>query len=118
MHKFIFALLFFSTTAIADEWTTGDTYRETTYLTFLAIDWAQTRGFLREPQRYSERNPLLGAHPEQSHLDAAIILTGTVHYLFAKTLPEKYRATFQYISIGVEVGAVAHNYSIGISAKF
>jgi hypothetical protein len=127
--KFILAvLLFISTSSFADEWTTGDTYREATFLTFLATDWAQTRNLLRYSRhynqsalryyRYHEQNPLLGRHPEQSHLDAAVILTGLAHVYIASVLPEKYRAPFQYVSIGVELKAVTHNFSIGINAKF
>jgi hypothetical protein len=115
--KYLFILLFISSSVYADEWTSGDTYREGVYLTLLVIDWSQTRSALRDPYHY-EQNPMLGKHPEQSHLDAAVILTGTVHYLIAKTLPEKYRAPFQYISIGVESSAVVHNFSFGVKVKF
>ena len=117
MKTFI-ALLLLCSSAHADEWTRADTYREVTYLTFLAVDWAQTRSFLRDPVHHAEMNPLLGAHPEQSHLDAAIILTGLAHIYIASILPEKYRAPFQYISIGVEGEAVYHNFSFGIGARF
>ena len=103
--------------ALADEWTTADTWREAAYLSLLTVDWAQTRNFLRNPDCY-EQNKLLGQHPEQSHLDAAVIITGLAHVYIASVLPEKYRAPFQYISIGIEGGAVAHNFSLGATVKF
>jgi hypothetical protein len=118
------------TPAMADEWTTADTWRETAYLSLLTIDWAQTRSFLRAKPVTTvvngcttttwdyEQNPILGKHPEQSHLDAAVIITGIAHVYIARLLPEKYRAPFQYISIGIEGGAVAHNFSLGVKAQF
>lgn len=116
MYKLL-ALLLISTPCFADPWSTGDTYREGTYLGLLAIDWAQTRNCLRLPMCY-EQNPLLGKHPEQSHLDTAVILTGIGHYLIAKTIPENYRVSFQYISIGIEGLNDASNFHIGVKIKF
>jgi len=40
------------------------------------------------------------------------------HYFISEALPEKYRAPFQWVTIGIEGGAVVHNFSIGISAGF
>ena len=43
MSKFILALLLLvSSSAFADEWSTGDTYREATFQTLWAIDALQT----------------------------------------------------------------------------
>ena len=116
MFKYILVLLI-STSSFADEWTRSDTYREATYLTLLAIDWSQTRNFLRDPHYY-ELNPILGKHPSQDKVDAAVILTGLGHYLIARILPTEYRKAFQYVAIGVELGAVTHNYSIGVEIKY
>jgi len=110
-------LLLVSIPAVADEWTTGDTYREATYLSLLAVDWAQTRDCLRRPGCYEE-NTLLGAHPKQSSLDAYVVLEGLAHIAIAKMLPEKYRAPFQYITIGMEGNATFRNLSLGSSIKF
>jgi hypothetical protein len=116
MLKIIFFLLV-SAPCLADPWTTADTYREATYLSLLAVDWAQTRSFLRQPNCY-EQNKFLGQHPSQNKLDAAVLITGLAHVYVANLLPEKYREPFQYISIGIEGGAVAHNISTGVNIKF
>jgi len=129
MRKIIIALLLLvSSSAFADEWSTGDTGRETTYQVLAAVDWAQTRGFRRGSvlcsrdgqnncYRY-EQNVILGPRPSQDRIDAYFVATGIAHYLISKALPEKYRTLFQYISIGVEVGVVSHNFSFGVAAKF
>lgn len=133
MSKFILAiLLFISIPSFASDWSTGDTYSESVYLAFLAVDWAQTRNIVRSNERcsvgkpnqvahcyhYPELNPILGKSPSMARVNAAVILTGLAHVYIASILPEKYRAPFQYISIGIEGGAVVHNFSIGIGAKF
>lgn len=117
--KYLIAVALFASSlpVMADEWMPADTYREVTYLTFLSIDWAQTRNFIRNPRCY-EHNVLLGEHPSQDKVDAAIIATALAHIYVARLLPEEWRAPFQYVSIGIEAGSVAHNFSIGIGAKF
>lgn len=117
MLKIIFFLLI-STTAFADEWTSADTYREGAYQTLAAVDWLQTRNIARAPTKYYEQNAILDSHPSVGRVNGYFALTGLAHYFIADALPEKYRAPFQYVSIGIEVGAVAHNFSIGVSAKF
>jgi len=128
------ALLLIPSVASADPWTTGDTVRESTYLVLLATDWAQTRSFIRSDKDcrarlpnmdktqtctgYIEMNPLLSAHPHRDKVDAMILATAIAHVYVASVLPANYRKAFQYITIGIEIGAVAHNYSIGIKARF
>ena len=115
MFKFIFLLLV-SSSAFAEPWSHEDTVRESVYLTLLAVDWAQTRSFLRNGDE--EANPFLGERPHQDKVDAVVILTGIAHVYVASILPESYRSAFQYVSIGVEVGAVSHNFSLGVRARF
>lgn len=117
MKPLLALLLLISTPSFADPWTTEDSYREAAYLGLLAVDWAQTRSFLRDP-KYYETNPLLGSHPSQGKIDAAVVLTGLAHVYIARIIPEKYRAPFQYVSIGIEGGAVVHNFSFGVKVKF
>ena len=114
--KYLLLLLFISP-AYADEWTTNDTYREITYQGLAAIDWLQTRNIAKNPNYY-EQNPILGEHPSVGKVNAYFAITGLVHYGISKILPKEYRAPFQYVTIVVEGGAVAHNFSIGINAEF
>ena len=119
MSKFILALLLLvSSSAFADEWSTGDTYREATFQTLWAIDALQTHTIAENPDQWNEENSYLGLHPTIGAVNRYFLVGSVLHAGIAYLLPEKYRAPFQYVTIGSEVGYVAHNYSIGISAKF
>ena len=126
MKTFILALLLVSTPTFADEWSRADIYRETTYLAIDAIDLAQTHSLARQQYdarytkgyQYIERNPILGEHPSVDRVDAYFALTALAHVGITHLLPAKWRAPWQYVTIGFEGGLVAHNYSIGVSAKF
>ena len=117
MFKFIFLLLV-SSSAFADEWTSADTKREAVYLTLHTLDWAQTRNIARNPNKWTESNVILGKHPSVPQVDRYFIATGALHLAVAYYLPAEYRKAFQYITIGMEGGMVAHNFSIGLKAEF
>ena len=120
MKPILAVLLCFSFNCSADEWSKADTYREATYLTFLAVDWSQTRGQARNHwEGYYEMNPLLGSKsPSIDRVNIVCISTAIAHYYASKTLPEKWRTRFQNVTMGIEGSAVAHNFSIGVKAKF
>ena len=111
----LFLLIPFSSGA--SDWTREDTYREATYLTLHTIDWAQTRNIARNPLYY-EQNAILGKHPSVGKVDGYFVLTGLAHIAISYYLPTEYRKAFQYITLGIEGGAVAHNISLGIGVKF
>ena len=56
MFKLILALLLFSysVTTFADEWTSADSYRETTFQVLNIIDWGQTRYIAQHPDQFRE----------------------------------------------------------------
>ena len=118
MFKFILALLLVSTSAQADSWSREDTYRETAYLTLHTLDWAQTRNIARNPNKWHEQNAILGTHPSVSQVDRYFIATAALQFAVAYYLPTEYRKAFQYVTIGIEGGVVAHNFSIGIGVRF
>lgn len=100
--------------AFADDWSTPDTRRESVYMVLHATDWAQTRCIARNGGQ--EQNRFLRNHP--SRIDSYFALTALAHYGIARVLPADWRRGFQFITIGIQAGTVAHNYSIGISARF
>jgi hypothetical protein len=120
--------------AAHDEWTSADTYREAAFFVVDAVDWAQTRNIAKKkssqvllcqsgvtvcdvPTHY-EHNILLGNHPSISQVNRYFALGALVHIGLAYALPKDWRIGFQYVSLGVELGCVNHNHSLGISAKF
>lgn len=116
--KTIILFLLLISSAQADEWTREDSYREATYLTLHTMDWAQTRNIARNPDKWHEQNSILGKHPSVGKVDGYFALTGLAHVAFSYCLPSEYRKAFQYVTIGIEGGAVAHNFSIGVGTKF
>jgi len=101
-----------------DDWTDADTKREAVFIAMDAIDWAQTRNIARNQNKWREQNDILGSHPRNGKVDAYFATTILAHAAIALVLPTEYRKAFQYITIGVEIGWIQHNYSIGIDAKF
>jgi len=102
----------------ADEWTTADTYREATYQTLQAIDWGQTRNIAEHQSTWYEQNNYLGTHPEMGAVNRYFIAGAALHAAISYVLPESMRAPFQYATIGIEAGCVAHNYSLRIGVRF
>ena len=118
MKTILLIILLFPSLVMADEWSTGDTKREVSFQTLWLIDYAQTRNIAANPYKWYEQNNYLGAHPTTGAVNRYFLVGSILHFGVSKLLPEKYRAPFQYGTIAIEVGYVAHNYSIGISAKF
>lgn len=104
--------------AHAAEWTSSDTKREFAFQGLWAIDALQTRNIAAHPDKWREQNNYLGAHPTIGAVDRYFIAGSVLHAGVSYLLPEKYRAPFQYVTIGIETGYVANNLSLGIGAKF
>lgn len=115
MRYLIFLL--FPCSCMAGDWTTADTVRQLTYTGLTVIDCEQTKRFISNPHMY-ENNPILGKHPSEARINnlcaASIVGNAAVSYI----LPRRWREAWQYVWIGAEVGAVAHNHSIGVRIPF
>lgn len=99
-------------------WSREDTYRHAAFTTLMVVDYSQTMEISREPDKYRERNPFLGEHPSEAAVTGWFIGTYAANTAIAMALPPRYRKWFQYVSIGVEVGCVANNFSIGLGFGF
>ena len=115
---FLAALLLFAHSAHAENWSDADRYREAAYLTLHVADWAQTRYAMRQEHGFREANPILGNHPHENKIDVFAIMTALAHVWVAHIIPKKHRNVFQYVSIGIKVGIVANNYSVGAKIQF
>lgn len=102
----------------AEKWSTGDTIREVTYGTLHVVDWGQTRYIAKHPDKYEERNPLIGRHPSTGRVDIYMGSTLLLHPVISGYLKPEYRRWWQYITIGIEGGAVVNNASIGVKIGF
>ena len=119
MYKFIFLALL-STSALADNWTDGNTYREVAFQTLNVIDWGQTRYVAQNPDRYCESESawIIGKHPSVETVDTFMIVSAILHPVVAYYLPSSWRSAFQYVTIGGKLNNVIGNVSIGIKVAF
>ena len=126
MKKFmVVVILLVATTGYAGDWTKQDTYRELAFIGLLAVDYLQTRTIVQNPDKYFEYNSIMGKHPSQQTVDIYMASVAIIHPIISYLLPVKSdkwkwinRENFQYISIGVEVGAVGNNFGAGIGISF
>ena len=70
-----------------------------------------------------EENPIMGAHPSDAKVVGYFAATGLLHWAITRELvrenvPSAIVQTWEGLGIGLEVGMVAHNYSLGLRAKF
>ena len=84
----------------------------------LAIDWGQTRHIAKNPERFYEKNRILGASPSVGKVDAYFLgaMVGTV--AVAHLLPTDYRRLFLAGTLSMELSVVEQNRSIGIKVEF
>lgn len=114
----IVALLPVLTLSACASWTPADSYREGAALGLLAVDYAQTMHIADNPQTFYERNPILGEHPSKGEVTAYFAGAAAAHLAIAALLPPKWREVWQYATITLEAGVVAHNVGIGIGTDF
>jgi hypothetical protein len=120
MKTFLLALLLLSSSAFADEWTRGDSYREATFLTLLVIDYGQTSTVAQHPELYQEDVSAwaIGKHPSQETVNTYFSVIAIAHPIIAYYLPSEWRKAFQYVTIGEKIPAVVGNATIGIKMSF
>jgi len=82
------------------------------------MDWRQTVQIARNPDRYWERNPLLGEHPSEQRVNLHFLVGAILHPIVTEILPSKYRLwgtdwkpriIWQSISIGMSGICVLNN---------
>lgn len=123
-----FVLAISSTPVAADPWSKSDITREAVYLALHVADWGQTRNIVRRATvgcdgydgstNCSERNPILGRNPSIKRVDTYFAVTALAHVAISHALPEEWRKGWQYVTIGMQAGAVGRNYSIGLNIDF
>lgn len=111
----------------AGDWTKEDVALEAVYATLHVADWAQTRYIAAHPERYWERNPILGRHPSDSEVNLYFGATLLAHAAVTHLLPTEAsafgatwnpRRVWQGVTIGAQAAVVGWNISLGIGMKF
>jgi hypothetical protein len=109
----------------AEPWTSKQIYLEVACEALMAMDYWQTLNIARNPQKYSEMNPVIGRHPSTESVSQYFLSWMIIHPIVTHVLPSKSkdhkwinRENWQYVTIAVEAGAVGKNLSIGIGVRF
>lgn len=84
----------------------------------ILADFAQTMKIAENPERWYERNPLLGDHPSPERVCWSIGGALAVNTILHRILPEKHLGRYQVALIVVESAAVVGNYNLGIRVGF
>ena len=109
----VFAL-FPSLCEARDPWETPDYMLIGATLATLAVDWGQTRHIAKNPERFYEKNRILGASPSVGKVDAYFLgaMVGTV--AVAHLLPTDYRRLLLAGTHQARLGAVAEHQPQGV----
>lgn len=111
--------LFLSTNAYAaDEWDKYDKYLLGAAVTTTILDWGQTRDIAKNPNKWSEANPILGNHPTTGEVDLYFVGALIAEVGVAHILPSKYRKGFLVGVTLVETICIIHNHGAGIRINF
>lgn len=84
----------------------------------LVADWAQTRQIAQQPDKFREKNPILGATPSAGRVDAYFLAAGALHWVISENLSPDWRERWQLMTIIIQTGTVYQNYQIGLEARF
>lgn len=103
--------------ARASDWTTTDRALLASALVLHAADWSQTLQIADQPDRYFERNPILGRHPSRGEVHAYFAATALALVLIADALPQ-YRRPMLGGWIAVQAIVVHNNLGIGLRIGF
>ena len=98
-------------------WTVTQIVQESVTISTLLIDWHQTRQIADHPG-YSERNELLGKHPEQPKINRYFGAVMIGQYLIADALPGYWRNSFLGAVTLTEIHVIGKNKQIGLSWSF
>ncbi len=104
--------------AIAWDW--DDTAMESLYMAAHIADWGQTRDIAQQcgEGSYAETNPIIGRCPSIGRVNSYFFATALLHAGVAKMLPKKYRRIFQAGTLGMQIGYISNNASIGLKVNF
>ena len=111
-------ILLYAFPAFSRDWKKEDTQREIIWTAILFVDYGQTMNIAKNPDKYYEYNPILGKHPSPSSVDIYMLSAAILHPVISYYLPPNYRKWWQYITIGIEMGAITNNFIAGIGISF
>jgi hypothetical protein len=87
------------------------------------VDTLQTLSIAGHPMQWQEVNPVLGPHPSKGAVLGYFAATGLLHFAITKEIvnghvPGVIVQGWECATIALEVGAVAHNFHVGVRIQF
>lgn len=102
----------------ADKWDKMDIVLGTAAASLTITDFLQTMYISEHPEKFYERNPILGEHPSNLEVGLYFGTVAIVGGAIAYYAPSKYRKWFLGSWGILELGTVLYNNSIGIGFSF
>lgn len=103
-----------STSFAFGSWSQETTARELCFLYTLSKDWQQTLDIARNPSVYSEKNPVLGSHPDVNNVNLYFASCAATHALVSYMLPPEYSEIWQLTWIGIQSNVTTENDKNGL----
>jgi len=110
--------LFPSLCEARDPWEFTDYAFAGAALASLVVDWGQTRHIAKNPDRFYEKNQILGPKPSVGKVDAYFAGAMLSTVAVAHVLPRDYRRLFLAGTLSMELSVVEQNRSIGVKIEF
>ena len=125
MKKIILLIFLFVTTANAidlqkyykEPLTNTDKKGIVIFNVLQGIDMLQTLEIANN-DKYYEKNPILGKHPNEFHVVSYFIARGFAHYHVTKMIPQKHRNIWHGYNIIYNYDVIRDNHAIGIRINF
>lgn len=112
--KIIISIVLLFSLVGCTSWDKTDLALEGVFFASHAVDWAQTNTIARNPDKYHERNPILGKHPKVSEVNLVMGIMAVVQPVIAHILPSPYRRAWIISTTAVKLGMIANNFKVGI----
>lgn len=117
MRRLALILALLLTGCATDPWSRADVERQAAYIALSVVDTGQTLD-IKNHDGIRELNFVLGENPSDKRIVSFMVTTRVLHTLAVHFMPADWRPAFQWASIGVELGAVTNNASLGLQLKF
>lgn len=101
-----------------DKWDTADKTLATVAVLAAVVDWRQTRVIAANPDKYEEKNPVMGSHPSKAKVDLIFGLQVAANLAIAHVLPSNYRKMWLGAGIALSVYCIANNVGIGVGIQW
>lgn len=110
------ALMFHS--ACFAQWTPEQKTLAAIYGAAWVVDWKQTTEMTRRTATHHEMNPLLSRYPSRQEVNRYFLVMPIVTFLVLDNIKSEHRTLALSVLTAMEVGLVAHNYSVGMRVQF